>query len=134
MQLTGIKMETTATQQIKISGPRAYMQLEGLAAFIGAIVAYAYLGGNGWMFVLLLLVPDLGMIGYLHSTRLGAWTYNSVHTYVLPLILLGTSLAATWELGVLLALIWCAHIGMDRSIGYGFKYATDFKATHIKNA
>ncbi|KKB35215.1 hypothetical protein QY97_01956 [Bacillus thermotolerans] len=28
-------------------------------------------------------------------------------------------------------LIWSAHIGMDRAIGYGLKYSTHFKDTHL---
>ena len=29
------------------------------------------------------------------------------------------------------ALVWFAHIGMDRALGYGLKYDTDFKDTHL---
>jgi Domain of unknown function (DUF4260) len=30
------------------------------------------------------------------------------------------------------ALIWFAHIGMDRTVGYGLKYPTSFKDTHLQ--
>ena len=31
-----------------------------------------------------------------------------------------------------LGLIWLAHIGMDRAIGYGLKYPTNHKDTHLQ--
>jgi hypothetical protein len=30
-----------------------------------------------------------------------------------------------------MALIWLAHIGMDRMLGYGLKYSGGFKDTHL---
>ena len=30
------------------------------------------------------------------------------------------------------ALIWLGHIGVDRLIGYGLKYPTAFKDTHLQ--
>jgi len=36
-----------------------------------------------------------------------------------------------WPLGVLLALIWFAHIGADRLLGFGLKYPTEFKDSHL---
>ena len=35
-------------------------------------------------------------------------------------------------LAVAVALAWFAHIGMDRLAGYGLKYPTDFKDTHLQ--
>lgn len=29
------------------------------------------------------------------------------------------------------ALIWLLHIGFDRAIGYGLKYPSSFKETHL---
>ena len=31
-----------------------------------------------------------------------------------------------------IALIWLAHIGVDRLLGYGLKYPTGFKDTHLQ--
>ena len=30
-----------------------------------------------------------------------------------------------------LAMIWLAHIGIDRALGYGLKYQTGFAFTHL---
>ena len=111
--------------------PRLLLHIEGLVMLIGAAVAYAYLGGSGVLFALLLFVPDVFMIGYARDVQLGATIYNIGHAYVLPVMLLGIGFAATWELGVLLGLIWLAHIGLDRTLGYGLKYPTEFKDTHM---
>jgi hypothetical protein len=115
----------------KFSMPRILLSLEGLSLFIGSIALYAYYGGNVWIFVLLLLVPDVAMIGYMVNTRVGAISYNLIHTSSLPLIIAIASLILGWTLGLHLALIWLAHIGMDRTVGYGLKYSTEFKATHL---
>lgn len=126
---------TTMTQSTPASPtfslPNLLIRLEGLAVFLGAIAVYAHLGGSALLFIVLLFAPDVSMIGYLRDTRLGAITYNSVHTYAVPLLLLGAAFVAGWSSGVLLALIWLAHIGLDRTVGYGLKYAADFKDTHL---
>jgi len=31
------------------------------------------------------------------------------------------------------ALIWLAHIGIDRALGYGLKYPTFFRDTHLQH-
>jgi hypothetical protein len=121
----------TNTQSPTMSLPSLLLRLEGLAVFIAAIAATIHLNGNGWLFALLLLAPDLSALGYLKDTRTGATLYNIVHSYTLPGAMLAGALAANWETGVLLVVIWFAHIGMDRVFGYGLKYSTEFKDTHL---
>lgn len=112
-------------------GPLWLLRAEGAAALAGAVWAYEQTGQSWWIFVVLLLVPDLSMLGYLHDARTGAVTYNLVHTYLAPLALLAVGWATALVLLVGVALIWLAHIGMDRALGYGLKYAHGFKATHL---
>ena len=131
-------METTyqdsQSSEMTLSLPRIMLHLEGLAVFIAAVAAYIHLDGSGWTFALLLLTPDLSMLGYLKDVRTGAFTYNIVHFYGLPVALLTASFIGNWETGLLLALIWLAHIALDRALGYGLKYDTEFKDTHIGRA
>ncbi len=54
-----------------------------------------------------------------------------MHTYISPLVLGTVGVLADVSLAVLLALIWTAHIGFDRVLGYGLKYATAFGDTHL---
>ena len=78
-----------------------------------------------------LLVPDVSMLGYLFSKKLGAYVYNLFHSYTLPAALLAFGFFVGQPLTVSIALIWFAHIGMDRMIGYGLKYRSNFKDTHL---
>ena len=36
-----------------------------------------------------------------------------------------------WPLAGTLALIWFAHIGFDRMLGYGLKHGAGFRFTHL---
>ena len=117
--------------QWRLSMPRLLLQLEGLAVLVAAIACYGYQGYSWLAFILLLLVPDLVIVGYLVNNQVGSIVYNLGHTYVLPLLLGVLSLIFNAPLGLQLALIWLAHIGMDRSVGYGLKYEDGFKETHL---
>lgn len=107
------------------------LRAEGLFVLAAAIAVYVHVGGGWLLFVLLLLAPDLGMLGYLTGPRVGAVAYNAVHIYAGPVLvgLVGLFLAST--LTVQLALIWTAHIGLDRMLGYGLKSPEGFKVTHL---
>jgi hypothetical protein len=112
-------------------GVRAILRLEGLAVFAAALALYAHLGASWLAFAALFLAPDLAMVAYLLGPRLGAAGYNLVHTYVLPLALGGVGATLGAPGIVALAAIWAAHIGIDRALGYGLKYATGFGDTHL---
>lgn len=108
------------------------LQLEGLFIFLFAAFIYWRLGGNLIIFIILLLVPDLSMIGYIKNKKIGAMIYNSIHNYILATAVIFIGLVLNSNLVVLLGLILTAHIGMDRLFGYGLKYKTDFKDTHMQ--
>lgn len=107
------------------------LRIEGFAAFVIAVTAFQVMGGNWWIFALLILAPDLSMLGWLAGPKAGARVYNVAHTYTLPALLgsVAWALSATWLMPF--ALIWVAHIGLDRAIGYGLKYPEDFRVTHL---
>ena len=111
--------------------PRPLLQLEDAGVFFLSMAAY-YLNHGSWgLFVLLFLVPDVSMVGYLSDARLGALLYNAVHTYIGPLLLGSYGIATDHRTPLLLALVWVAHIGLDRALGFGLKYPTEFKDTHL---
>ena len=87
--------------------------------------------GSWLQFALLILLPDLSMLGFAANIRVGAITYNAVHTYVGPLVLAAYSFASNRSAMESLSLIWMAHIGFDRMIGVGLKYPTRFNDTHL---
>ncbi len=112
-------------------GPRQFLRVEGAALLAVATIAFQATGGSWWLFAALFLVPDVSMLGYLANKRLGALVYNLGHTTVLPL---GLSALGYWmasPFAVSIGLIWLAHIGFDRVIGYGLKYGDDFQHTHL---
>ncbi|EMA46699.1 DUF4260 domain-containing protein [Halococcus saccharolyticus] len=111
--------------------PRTFLRVEGLAALTIALSGYFTLNGPIWMLIVLGLAPDLSMIGYLVGPRLGSLTYNVVHTYTLPLALGSIGYWGDIRLALLVALIWIGHIGVDRFVGYGLKFETGFKDTHL---
>ena len=110
---------------------RTWLKLEGLLTMCVGVYVYYQYGFNFWIFILLLLVPDVSMLGYLINKKVGANIYNVIHSYSIPLILyvLGNYLSENYLIAA--SLIWICHIGMDRLVGYGLKYETDFKDTHL---
>ncbi|WP_164216057.1 DUF4260 domain-containing protein [Virgibacillus sp. YIM 98842] len=112
--------------------PKLLIHLEGLTVLLLCIYFYS-LTDYGWLlFILLLFAPDLSMLGYLANNSIGAFVYNIFHTYVLPLIFIAISLLFSIQVLLAIGLIWTAHIGLDRSVGYGLKYHTGFKDTHLQ--
>jgi Domain of unknown function (DUF4260) len=119
-----------------VSGPvRLWLRLEGLAAFMLAVHFYWRMqmaGHASWLiFAIFFLAPDLAMLGFLAGARAGAAAYNIVHSYVLPLALTAFATLAGHRTALPYALIWIAHIGLDRVLGYGLKYSSGFGHTHL---
>jgi hypothetical protein len=93
---------------------------------------YVDQGWSGLALAALIFVPDLAMLGYLMNARAGAWIYNAFHVYTLPMMLLVGAFLAGQPVGMQIAVIWLAHIGADRMLGYGLKYESGFKDTHLQ--
>lgn len=111
--------------------PRTFLRIEGIAVLGIAVGGYLTLDGAIWLLVVLALAPDLSMIGYLAGPKLGSLSYNVVHTFTLPLALGAIGFWAEYRLALLVALIWIGHIGADRAFGFGLKFDTGFKDTHL---
>jgi hypothetical protein len=112
--------------------PRVLVRLEGLVALAAAVFFYSWLGGNWVIFAVLFLAPDLSMVGYVAGPRPGAATYNLMHTYLAPAAIAGLGLVTRHPWVIFVALILLAHIGFDRLLGYGLKYPSAFKDTHLE--
>jgi len=107
------------------------LRAEYLAILVTGIVLWLAQGGNLIWALPAILAPDLSIIGYLAGPRIGAITYNAVHNLVVALGTLGIGFLAGSEPLVLAGAILVAHIGMDRTSGFGLKYATAFGDTHL---
>lgn len=110
---------------------RVVLRLEGLCVLVAASVAYSKFGLGWGTFALFFLTPDLSLFGYLAGRNIGAVSYNLAHSYsgAVACLVAGLVLPAPTILGV--GLIWCAHIGFDRALGYGLKYSDGFSFTHL---
>jgi hypothetical protein len=112
-------------------GVKRLLRGEGLALLGCAAAAYGTVGGDWRQFAVLFLAPDLSFIGYLFGARAGAAAYNTMHSTLLPLALGALGVATANALAIQLALIWLAHVGFDRALGYGLKYGAGFGVTHL---
>lgn len=125
-------MQTPPSLSGQVTGtPNLVLRAEGLAVLIAASAAYHQTGAGWPLFAVLFLAPDIFMLGYLVNRRIGAAAYNLGHTYLVPAAIaaLGVWMQGPTVIGI--ALIWIAHIGFDRMVGYGLKYATGFKVSHL---
>lgn len=107
------------------------IKLESLALWLFSIFLFAPLGFDWWWYPLLLLTPDLGALGYLAGTRIGAWTYNLLHHQG---VAIGVYVLGVWLANPLLQLagvILFGHSNMDRLFGYGLKHEDSFQNTHL---
>lgn len=111
-------------------GLRIVLRSEGLCELALAVAIYAHLGASWTIFALAFLTPDIAFLGYFVNPRIGAIAYNTTHSllvatlFALLTLLFAPSLAPY-------SLIWFAHIGFDRSLGYGLKSVTGFQHTHL---
>ena len=107
------------------------MRAEAIAAFAAGVALYLWLGAPWFLLIPLLLLPDVSMIGYLHSPKTGALTYNLVHNWATGLIVLGIGLfTGSFPIAVIGSIL-IAHVGMDRALGYGLKLQSAFQDTHL---
>jgi len=113
--------------------PKILLHFEGAAILILSVFFYHQFHASWLLFAILFLAPDLFMLGYLANVRLGSAVYNLAHTCIAPAILLATAYFAGKPQLFPLALIWTAHIGFDRLLGFGLKYPTNFKDTHLQH-
>jgi hypothetical protein len=123
--------DETGTAGAASGGVRTLLRLEGVALALASIVFYSYFQGSWVLFAILLLAPDISFLGYLGGARAGAAAYNIAHAAIIPMLLGIVGMVMPSALTMHLALIWSAHIGIDRALGYGLKYDAGFSFTHL---
>ena len=112
-------------------GVRVLLRFEGLCVLVVSLLAYAKFG-DGWaIFALFFLTPDLSFLGYLAGQKFGAVTYNCAHSFIGALAVLAGGVFLAVSVAVTVGLIWSAHIGFDRALGYSLKYSAGFGFTHL---
>lgn len=109
----------------------ALLKLEEAAIFLFCIFLFSQQHFAWWWFPALLLLPDLGMLGYLVNPKTGAFTYNILHHRLVASLIAVYAITSGNEYWKLAAVIMFAHISMDRMLGYGLKYNDSFHHTHL---
>lgn len=112
-------------------GVRVLLRLEGLCILAASVLAYAEFGSDWGTFALFFFAPDLSFAGYLAGPKVGAISYNDAHSLIGALLVLATGFIISAPIAITAGIIWMAHIGFDRALGYGLKYTAGFKFTHL---
>lgn len=107
------------------------LRAEAIVLFVAGVLVYLQLNGHPLLLLPLLLAPDISMLGYLGGPRLGAIIYNLAHNLATALIVLAVGWFAAVAPLALAGALLVAHVGMDRSLGYGLKLPTGFRDTHL---
>ncbi|RRN74368.1 DUF4260 family protein [Peribacillus simplex] len=111
---------------------KKFLHIEGLMVLLAMIYIYSLYEFSWWIFLLFILSPDVSMLAYLIDDRVGANVYNLFHTYTLSIFMILLAIFLKSDALMMIGSIWTAHIGMDRLFGYGLKYTSSFKATHLQ--
>lgn len=107
------------------------IKLEELGMFLFSIFVFSLLPYEWWWFPVLILVPDISMVGYLVNNRIGAILYNIFHHKAIGLAIIAIGHYADAPLIILAGTILFGHSSMDRLFGYGLKTFQGFKYTHL---
>ena len=119
---------------------KTLLRIEDLALFVGFSSLFFLTPYAWWWYLVLVLAPDLGMIGYAVNTRVGAFSYNLLHNRIIGVgllmlsapVLYNASYVESWMYPLFAAgSIILAHASLDRMFGYGLKYTDHFKHTHL---
>lgn len=107
------------------------IKIEEAAMFGFSIFLFAQTDFAWWWYIVLILTPDIGMLGYVAGNKIGAFTYNLFHHKAVAIIILcfGWYLSNEWM--ELAGIILFGHASLDRIFGYGLKYNDSFQHTHL---
>src|SRR5690606_36389971 len=110
---------------------KTILKIEELGQFILGILIFSQLDYAWWWFPALLLLPDIGMLGYLANPKIGAFTYNVFHHKTIAIAIGFLVFYFTNSPLILIGVILFSHAAFDRIFGYGIKYSDNFKNTHL---
>jgi hypothetical protein len=107
------------------------LQLEELAMFLCSILAFSTLPFAWWWFPVLILSPDISMLGYTINSKVGAVTYNFFHHKAIALAALVIGYYLLSDYWLMAGIVLFGHSSLDRFMGYGLKYFKGFTFTHL---
>ncbi len=110
---------------------KTVLKLEEVLMFVLGIYLFNQLDYAWWWFLVLILAPDIGMVGYLFNNKIGAFTYNLFHHKGLAILVYLAGAYFSIPLCQLIGIILFSHSALDRAMGYGLKHEKGFKFTHL---
>ena len=110
---------------------KTLIKVEEAAQFALSIILFTKLPFAWWLYPVLLLVPDLSMVGYTVGTKAGAFTYNLFHHKAAAIVVGTAGLFLANNYLILAGILLFGHSSLDRMLGYGLKYSQGFKFTHL---
>lgn len=110
---------------------KTIIKLEEVMMLALGIYLFDQLDFAWWWFVVLLLAPDIGMLGYLFGNKIGAATYNLFHHKGIAILVYLMGAYIAMPVLQLAGIILFSHSSFDRALGYGLKYDNGFKYTHL---
>jgi len=129
--ITSVRHQENLMTSAVSGGVRVLLRCEGLLILVVSLLAYAKFGSGWGIFALFFLAPDVSFAGYLAGPQAGAITYNAAHSLGGALVVLAAGFFLSIPIAITAGIIWLAHIGFDRALGYGLKYSAGFKFTHL---
>jgi len=107
------------------------LKLEELGMFALSILLFNMLGYSWWLFLLLILMPDISMLGYLINPKAGSITYNLFHHKGVAVLVYLSGVYMYSSTLLIAGIILFGHSSLDRVLGLGLKYGDAFKHTHL---
>lgn len=112
---------------------KSLVRAESVALFLLGVAGLYFqsLHVAPWLWPLLILAPDLSMLGYLAGPRIGAVCYNLAHHQGIALAVAAAGFFLHAPALLLAGVLLFTHSAMDRMFGYGLKHPDHFKHTHL---
>lgn len=108
----------------------SWQKIEGWIVFAAALAMAVHLRDMSlWLFAALAL--GLFMIVYMAGPRIGAPVYDAAHLYAFGAVFAAIGIFVESGLWLCAGLLFLAHAGIDRALGFGLKETTGFKYTHL---
>ena len=107
------------------------LKLEEAAMFVLSIYALSLFQVSWWVYLLVLIAPDVSCLGYVAGNRMGAVCYNLFHHKGVAIAVFITGLVLKSEWPQIAGIVLFGHSSMDRIFGYGLKLNEGFKYTHL---
>lgn len=127
----GLNVNDTRAISAVAGGVRGLLRAEGLCILVISLLMYTRFGSSWGIFVLTFFVPDLSFLGYLVGPKIGALLYNVAHSIICPLLVLAAGVFLSTPAAIVASIVWAAHVGFDRALGFGLKYSAGFNFTHL---